>query len=152
MKAKSNTEAEKLQDYPGMCSFYCVQSCSKNARDKSKGHNCFHKGALSVIWKNVNTKMKVLLDYNALNNIGPYKPIVAALLQLLCRAWLFVTPWTSVCQVSLSFTIFQTLLKFMSMMSSNYFILCCWLIGKDPDAGKDWGQEKWPTEDEMRPY
>ena len=24
-----------------------------------------------------------------------------------------------------------------------------WLIGKDPDAGKDWGQEKGITEDEM---
>ena len=24
-----------------------------------------------------------------------------------------------------------------------------WLIGKDPDAGKDWRQEKWATEDEM---
>ena len=24
-----------------------------------------------------------------------------------------------------------------------------WLIGKDPDAGKDWRQEKWKTEDEM---
>ena len=24
-----------------------------------------------------------------------------------------------------------------------------WLIGKDPDAGKDWGQEKGVTEDEM---
>ena len=24
-----------------------------------------------------------------------------------------------------------------------------WLIGKDPDAGKDWRQEKWVTEDEM---
>ena len=24
-----------------------------------------------------------------------------------------------------------------------------WLAGKDPDAGKDWGQEKWVTEDEM---
>ena len=24
-----------------------------------------------------------------------------------------------------------------------------WLTGKDPDAGKDWGQEKWVTEDEM---
>ena len=24
-----------------------------------------------------------------------------------------------------------------------------WLIGKDPDAGKDWRQEKGPTEDEM---
>ena len=25
----------------------------------------------------------------------------------------------------------------------------CWLIWKDPDAGKDWGQEKGTTEDEM---
>ena len=24
-----------------------------------------------------------------------------------------------------------------------------WLIGKDPDAGKDWRQEKWTTEDEI---
>ena len=24
-----------------------------------------------------------------------------------------------------------------------------WLIGKDPDAGRDWGQEKGTTEDEM---
>ena len=24
-----------------------------------------------------------------------------------------------------------------------------WLIGKDSDAGRDWGQEKWTTEDEM---
>ena len=24
-----------------------------------------------------------------------------------------------------------------------------WLIGKDPDAGKDWGQEKWVTGDEV---
>ena len=24
-----------------------------------------------------------------------------------------------------------------------------WLIGKDPDGGKDWGQEKWTTKDEM---
>ena len=25
----------------------------------------------------------------------------------------------------------------------------CWLIGRDPDAGKDWGQKKGTTEDEM---
>ena len=24
-----------------------------------------------------------------------------------------------------------------------------WIIGKDPDSGKDWRQEKWMTEDEM---
>ena len=40
---------------------------------------------------------------------------------------LFVTPWTTACQASLSFTISQSLLKFMSSESvilSNHLILC----------------------------
>ena len=40
---------------------------------------------------------------------------------------LFVTPWTAACQVSLSFTISQTLLKLMSIelvMLSSHLILC----------------------------
>ena len=44
---------------------------------------------------------------------------------------LFVTPWTTVCQASLSFTISQSLLKLMSIesvMPSNQFILCCPLL------------------------
>ena len=43
------------------------------------------------------------------------------------RFQLFVTPWTAACQVSLSFTISQSLLKVMSIklvMSSNHLILC----------------------------
>ena len=33
---------------------------------------------------------------------------------------------------------------------SYYLILSTWLIGKDPDAGRGWGQEeKGTTEDEM---
>ena len=32
--------------------------------------------------------------------------------------WLFVTPWTAVCQASLSFTISQSVLKFMSIESA----------------------------------
>ena len=38
-----------------------------------------------------------------------------------------VTPWTAACQISLSFTISQDLLKFMAIelvMPSNHFILC----------------------------
>ena len=41
---------------------------------------------------------------------------------------LFVIPWTAACQASLSFSISQSLLKFMSMelvMLSNHLILCC---------------------------
>ena len=47
--------------------------------------------------------------------------------QLPSRVWLFATPWTTTCQPSLSFPIFQGFLKLMSnesVMPSNYFILC----------------------------
>ena len=43
------------------------------------------------------------------------------------RVQLFVTPWTAACQVSLSFTISQSLLKLMSIklvMPSNHLVLC----------------------------
>ena len=43
------------------------------------------------------------------------------------RVWLFTTPWTAVCQASLSITNSQSLLKFMSIqlvMPSNHLILC----------------------------
>ena len=48
--------------------------------------------------------------------------------QSLSHVRLFATPWTAVCQASLSFTISWSLLKFMSiesMMPSNHLILCC---------------------------
>ena len=47
--------------------------------------------------------------------------------QLLSCVQLFATSWTAACQTSLSFTIFQSLLKLMSVesvMPSNYLILC----------------------------
>ena len=46
---------------------------------------------------------------------------------LLSRVRLFVTPWTAARQASLSFTISQSFLKFMSIelaMPSNHLILC----------------------------
>ena len=46
--------------------------------------------------------------------------------QLLSHVWLFVTPWTTTCQASLSITNSQSLLKLMaikSVMPSNHFIL-----------------------------
>ena len=47
--------------------------------------------------------------------------------QLLSRVRLFLTPWTAVCQASLSITNSRSLLKFLSivsMMPSNHLILC----------------------------
>ena len=51
--------------------------------------------------------------------------------QSLSYVWLFATPWIAACQVSLSFTISWSLLKFMSIelvMSPNHFILCHLLL------------------------
>ena len=51
--------------------------------------------------------------------------------QSLSHVWLFVTPWTAKRQASLSFTLSQSLLKFMSiesMMPSNHLFLCCPLL------------------------
>ena len=53
------------------------------------------------------------------------------LIQSLSCVWLFATPWTSVCQDSLSITDSQSLLKFMSIesvMPSNHLFLCCPLL------------------------
>ena len=47
--------------------------------------------------------------------------------QSLSHVWLFVTPWTTACQASLSITNSQSLLKLMfieSVMLPNHLILC----------------------------
>ena len=52
---------------------------------------------------------------------------VFVVVQLVNFVWLFVTPWTTARQASLSFTISQSLLKLMStesVMPSNHLILC----------------------------
>ena len=49
----------------------------------------------------------------------------------LLSCWLFVIPWTAAHQASLSFTVSQSLLKFMSIelvMPCNHLILCCPLL------------------------
>ena len=51
-----------------------------------------------------------------------------AVVQSLSRVGLFVTPWIATHQPPLSFTISQSLLKFVSLESvilSNHFMLCC---------------------------
>ena len=56
---------------------------------------------------------------------------IPVVVQLLSPVWLFVNPRTAACQASLSFTISQSLLKFMSIelvMLSNHLILCCPLL------------------------
>ena len=53
--------------------------------------------------------------------------LATIVVQLLSRVPLFVTSWTAACQVSQSFTISPSLLKFVSIesvMLSNHLILC----------------------------
>ena len=55
------------------------------------------------------------------------KPIGVVTLQSLSCVWLFVIPWTPVCQALLSFTISLSLLKLMpieSVMPSNHLMPC----------------------------
>ena len=57
--------------------------------------------------------------------------VVADVVQSLNRVRLFATPWTATHQTSPSFTIAQSLLKFMSIvlvMLSNHLILFCPLL------------------------
>ena len=59
------------------------------------------------------------------------KILAVASVQLLSRVQLFATPWTAACQVSLSITNSQSLLKLLSIklvMPSNHLILCCPLL------------------------
>ena len=52
---------------------------------------------------------------------------VIVVVQSLSHVWLFETPWTAACQASLSFTTYQSLLRFTSIessMLSNHLILC----------------------------
>ena len=53
--------------------------------------------------------------------------VVVVVVQALSCLWVFATPWTTACQVSLSFAVSWSLLKLMSIYSvtpSNHLILC----------------------------
>ena len=62
---------------------------------------------------------------------GPTFTTIHVVFQSLSRVQLFATPWTVAQQASLSFTVFQSLLRFMCIelvMPSNHLILCCPLL------------------------
>ena len=71
----------------------------------------------------------MILGLTSHGEIGNRKYLSSCCSVTQCLA--LVTPWTAACQASLSFTLSQSLLKFMSiqsMMPSNHFILCCPLL------------------------
>ena len=76
-----------------------------------------------MLWKCIHTKVICLMYF-----FEPYKSVS------------FVTPWTVACQAPLS----------MGILQARILEWVAYLIGKDSDAGRDWGQEeKGTTEDEM---
>ena len=61
--------------------------------------------------------------HHTLGLITSVSVVIVVAVQLLSRGWLFVTPWTTAHQASLSFTISWSLLKHMpteSLMPSNH--------------------------------
>ena len=76
-----------------------------------------------------NTCRYVYMDATTLLIVSIYT--VCVVVQSLSCVWLFATPWNPACQVSLSFTISQSLFKLMSIesvMPSSHLILCCPLL------------------------
>ena len=76
-------------------------------------------------------KTQVLIFYFTQVKAGQQIIIHYYSVQLLSHVGLFVTPWTTARQASMSITNSQSLLKFMSMelvMPSNHLILCCPLL------------------------
>ena len=93
-------------------STYCYP-CKTNSRITHSGH------------KNMMVKIRVKLPL-AKERLGPQKrEMMIVVVQSLSHVWLFET---AACQLSLSFTISQSLLKLVSIeseMSSNHLVLCC---------------------------
>ena len=70
--------------------------------------------------------LHIILKHTAMLTVDSV-PSLVVVIQSLSHVRLFVTPWTVACQASLSFTVFQSLLKLVSiesMMPSNHLILC----------------------------
>ena len=74
---------------------------------------------------------KTMSDINKVCRHLLWSAYLVAVVQLLSHVQLFVTPWTTACQASLSFTISWSLLKLMSIesvMPSNHLIICLPLL------------------------
>ena len=76
--------------------------------------------------------------------------------ELWCLRRLLRVPWTArrsnqsiLKEINLEYSLEGLILK-LKLENFGHFDMKSWLTGKDPDAGKDWGQkEKGATEDEM---
>ena len=106
---------EKVESPPQECKFQETTSrapCSKESTHSVK--------------RLIDQEVEIESQYSQRQR-GAYSPKELVTVQSLSCAPLFVTPWTAACQVPLSSTISQSLLKLMSIesvMLSNQLILC----------------------------
>ena len=100
-----------------------------------------------------------LIDFN----LNPFSQIsynqklfwilwVGFVVQSLSHAQLFATPWTTACQVSLSFTISLSLLKFMSTESVWVIQANHWTWFGTPKPVLDISERGWPFADMMQQW
>ena len=92
------------------------------------GGGCWEPQKSPLSWsQKVNLDLVMFSVSTHCGTVRPCKRKFCALLFSRCRVQLIMTPWTTACQVSLSSTISQSLLKLMpieSVMPSNHLILC----------------------------
>ena len=92
------------------------------------GGGCWEPQKSPLSWsQKVNLDLVMFSVSTHCGTVRPCKRKFCALLFSCCRVQLITTPWTAACQVSLSFTISQSLLKLISIesvMPSKHLILC----------------------------
>ena len=97
-------------------------------KDREAWRAAVHRvGEIRTWFNEHNPSMWQLYNKHVLNELIKSTLYRSIVVQLLNHLWFFETPWTAVCQASLSFIISQSLLKLMSIelaMPSNHLILC----------------------------
>ena len=113
---------------PGEGNNYPLQySCLEISMDRAAWWATVHEVLMSI---GLEARLLTLKSYPDINCITWTSNFVVAV-QSLSHVQLFVTPWTTAYQASLSFSISLSLLKLTSfelVMPSNHLALCCSLL------------------------
>ena len=92
----------------------------KGCRSNWNWYFCLYSKVIQLLWKRVSNFLKEIKQFR--NSCSTF-----VFVQSLSCVWLFVTPWTSACQIFPSFSISQGLIKLRSIESvipSIYLVFC----------------------------